>query len=192
MPIMVESKSGNRNIVPVYTRSETDAAIATGGGGSGATGATGPTGDTGPTGATGPTATGVTGPTGDTGATGHTGDTGPTGPTGAGSSDTLETVNPTDAAETIDVNTANYWDITLGENTVTLTFTPDAALSTFTLVVRQDAIGSRAITWPLSVKWAGGIVPTLTSAANAIDIFTFLTVDNGTSWFGVLAGNNFT
>lgn len=141
-------------------------------------------------GATGPT--GPQGTAGTAGSTGSTGPTGPTGPTGAGSSDTLEEVNPTDAAETIDVNTANYWDITLGENIVTLTFTPDGVLSTFTLIVRQDVSGNRAIVWPLSVNWAGGIVPTLTVAPNSVDIFTFLTVDNGVNWFGVLSGNNFT
>ena len=137
-----------------------------------------------------PSSDGATGPTGPTG-TGATGAAGPTGPTGAGSSDTLETINPTDATQTIDVATANYWDITLGENSVTLTFTPDGTLSAFTLVVRQDASGNRVILWPLSVDWAGGIAPTLSTGANDVDIFSFLTTNGGTDWYGVLSGNDF-
>jgi hypothetical protein len=99
MPIMVENKASsgrerNIRISAIYTREETDDAIASGSGGTGPTGPTGPTGATGPTGPTGDTgATGSTGPTGPTGPTtgdtGDTGATGPTGPTGSiGGSDT--------------------------------------------------------------------------------------------------------
>jgi hypothetical protein len=49
------------------------------------------------------------------------------------------------------------------------------------LKVIQDATGSRAVTWPASVKWPSGTAPTLSTAANAIDIVTFYY--DGTSYF---------
>jgi len=112
---------------------------------------------------------------------------------GGGSPDTLQVVSSTGSSYTIDTNTANYWDITLTSNTVTLSFTPKNSgnLSTFTLVVRQDGTGSRQISWPGSVDWAGGLVPTLSTGANDVDIFSFLSTDGGTTWFGVLSGNDF-
>ena len=112
---------------------------------------------------------------------------------GGGSPDVLQTVAATGATQTIDVNTANYWDITLTADDVTLTLTPKSSgnLSTFTLVVRQDGTGSREITWPASVDWAGGIEPTLSTGGGDVDIFSFLSTDGGTTWFGVLSGNDF-
>lgn len=43
--------------------------------------------------------------------------------------------------------------------------------------------GSYTITWPTSIKWAGGKAPKLT--ATGIDIIVLTTNDNGTSWYGV-------
>lgn len=42
-----------------------------------------------------------------------------------------------------------------------------------TLIVIQDSTGSRTVTWDSTYKWAGGVAPTLTTTANAKDIFTF-------------------
>ena len=45
-----------------------------------------------------------------------------------------------------------------------------------------------------NIRWAGGVAPTLT-AGNAklqkVDIFSFVTVDKGTSFFGFIGGQNF-
>jgi hypothetical protein len=35
--------------------------------------------------------------------------------------------------------------------------------------ITQDATGSRTMTWPTSFKWPGAVVPTLSTAANAVD-----------------------
>ncbi|NQW08364.1 MAG: hypothetical protein HQ481_00585 [Alphaproteobacteria bacterium] len=76
----------------------------------------------------------------------------------------------------------------------TFTFSNPPASGTagsLTMVLRQDATGSRTTTWPASVKWAGGSAPTLTTTASAIDILTFMTVDGGIIWYGVTAGQHF-
>jgi hypothetical protein len=50
---------------------------------------------------------------------------------------------------------------------------------------------SYAVTWPASVKWAGGSQPTITTTNGKIDTFTFMTHDGGTNWFGFISGQNF-
>lgn len=64
-------------------------------------------------------------------------------------------------------------------------------LYNLTLFVTQDATGSRTITWPASVKWSGGTIPTLTTAANKIDVIVLTTYDNGATWLGFVGGQNF-
>lgn len=49
---------------------------------------------------------------------------------------------------------------------------------TYILILKQDATGSRTITWHSSMKWPGGTAPVLSTAANSIDAFTFIQ-DNG-------------
>jgi len=59
----------------------------------------------------------------------------------------------------------------------------------FTVITQADSGGSgHAVTWPSSVKWAGGVAPTATSTANAVDIFAFFTHDGGTTYYGFVAG----
>jgi hypothetical protein len=56
----------------------------------------------------------------------------------------------------------------------------------FTAIL-TDSGGPRNITFT-GVKWSGGTEPTAMSAASAIDIFTFLTIDGGTTWYGFTGG----
>lgn len=183
---------------------------ATGAGNTGATGATGPgvgsTGPTGPTGvgATGPTggtgATGGTGGTGGTGATGATGGTGPTGATGAtasgflttfkGGQDGLVTVASSGAGYTMNLSSANDFDITLTANcTLAISNPPPAGVGgAITVVLRQDGTGSRTVTWPGSVSWITGGAPTLKTAAGAVDVIGLYTFDGGTTWGGYAIG----
>lgn len=49
----------------------------------------------------------------------------------------------------------------------------------------KDATGtSRAITWPASVKWPGGVAPVLTQTTGAVDIIALRSRDGGTTWYG--------
>ena len=51
------------------------------------------------------------------------------------------------------------------------------------MAIRGDAATDSAITWPSSVKWPAGVAPT-TPAAGTKDLFTFLTTDGGTTYYG--------
>ena len=52
---------------------------------------------------------------------------------------------------------------------------------TYNLIVKQDATGSRLMTWP-TIKWSAGAAPVLSTAANAIDIVSL--IYDGTTLFG--------
>lgn len=94
--------------------------------------------------------------------------------------------------EDIDMQDGNIHLLTLTGN-VTLTFSnpaPGDRATSLTLVVTQDGTGSRIITWPGSVVWPSGTTPVLTTTASAVDILTFFTPDEGTTWYGFFAGAN--
>ena len=56
----------------------------------------------------------------------------------------------------------------------------------FTLYLSQDATGGRTTTWPGSVTWVGGTVPTLVTTTGALNVLVFETVNAGTTWYGSL------
>ena len=63
----------------------------------------------------------------------------------------------------------------------------------FTLFFVGDG-SSRAMTWNIggtAVTWAGGTAPTYTIANNKTDVYSFVTRDGGTTWFGFVGGQNF-
>lgn len=93
---------------------------------------------------------------------------------------------------TLDMDNGNIFNVTLTENVTTLTISnvPPTGGVNIVLVLTQDATGSRTVTWPASVKWAGGTQPTLTTTANAIDIITMFSVDGGVSWFSFISGQD--
>lgn len=40
----------------------------------------------------------------------------------------------------------------------------------------------RTVTWPASFKWAGGVAGSVTATANAVDVLTISTYDQGATW----------
>ena len=93
------------------------------------------------------------------------------------------------ASVTIDLTNGNVFTLTADQNT-TFVFSnpsPTGKSCAFTLIWTQDA-SDRTITWPASVDWAGGSAPSVTSGSGKIDIYTFFTLDEGTIWYGFLAG----
>lgn len=67
--------------------------------------------------------------------------------------------------------------------TFTFEVVPNGKSCVFNLVLTNG--GAYTVTWPSSVKWTGGNVPTLT--ASGVDVLTFLTCDGGTTWYGMMA-----
>jgi len=73
----------------------------------------------------------------------------------------------------------------------TFTFTSGTGLTSgtaysFTLYLSQDATGGRVTTWPGSVTWVGGTIPTLVTTASALNVLVFESLNGGTTWYGSL------
>jgi hypothetical protein len=79
----------------------------------------------------------------------------------------------------VDWSKGNTQAVTLGGDR-TLTFSSGQKGGKYTLIIRQDKIGSRTVTWPSSVHWAGNDGPTLTSTAGKADYIGF--IYNGVSY----------
>jgi|GEM_PF-2250051 len=77
-----------------------------------------------------------------------------------------------DGTTTIDWGAGNKFDFTFGAFNETFTFTAPTSAGNFLLRMVQDGVGSRTATWPATVKWPGGVAPTLTTAASSVDIVT--------------------
>jgi hypothetical protein len=84
----------------------------------------------------------------------------------------------------LDCGAANFWDLTLtGNITIAPTNVPPATrMWAGTIAAKQDATGTRTITWPTGSKYPGGVAPPATTTANALDIWSLMTYDGGTSW----------
>ena len=61
--------------------------------------------------------------------------------------------------------------------------------TTYALQVTQDATGSRLITWGSFFRWPSGRPPSLSTAANSLDLVTFVCLDP--SWLGGVVQPNF-
>jgi len=112
-----------------------------------------------------------------------------------GTAYTESTVNINSAqSTTIDCSQANNFIINMQSNITTLNFinTPTSGrLYYMALIIKQDATGSRLITWPISVKWPGEIEPVLTTKEDKYDVITLMTFNGGTTWLGFIAGQNY-
>jgi hypothetical protein len=86
----------------------------------------------------------------------------------------------------IDWTKKNKQSITLS-STGTATFKDPAGATSLLLRVIQDATGNRVITWPSSVKWVQGVIPSLSTGGNSIDIVAFYY--DGTNYYGNISHN---
>ena len=91
-------------------------------------------------------------------------------------------------AITLDLANGTVQIITLTGN-ATVTMPTAVSGKSFIMYLKQDATGSRSVTWT-TVKWAGGTAPTITGTASRMDIYSFFS--DGTNWYGVTVGQNYT
>lgn len=92
----------------------------------------------------------------------------------------------------LDCDLTNNFQLQLTTNLAGISFTNvPAGLFTCTLILTQDAIGGKTVTFPASFKWGGGTSPTMTASPGKTDIYTLMTTDQGSSWYAFVAGQNF-
>jgi hypothetical protein len=85
-----------------------------------------------------------------------------------------------------DLKLSNLFQVTLTSATV-ITFT-NPSIGTYLIKFTQDGTGGRKVTFPtLNWKWAGGVLPNLTSTVNKTDIVTI--IYDGTTFYGTIVKN---
>jgi hypothetical protein len=94
---------------------------------------------------------------------------------------------------TLDLSGGTVFSITLNNsiNSFTLQNIP-TGVNSFLLSLTQDGTGGKTVTWTFTgktIKWSGS-APTMTTTANATDIYSFMSID-GNTWYGTAAGQNF-
>ena len=99
--------------------------------------------------------------------------------------DYAETKVAMGSATAVNLENGNVFSKTIS-GTTTLTFPnpSSAAATSFSLILTNG--GSATLNFPSAVDWAAATAPTLT--ASGIDILTFTTIDGGTIWYGIVAG----
>ncbi len=95
-------------------------------------------------------------------------------------------------AVTLNLASGGLFYTSLNANITSITISTPAAsglVSSFTWELIADGT-ARSITWPASVKWDGGVAPTLTSTNTKKDVFTFYTRDGGSTYMGFVSGQS--
>ena len=102
---------------------------------------------------------------------------------------------------TIDLTKAQTFELTATESITKFVIqNVPSGSSSFTIKNTQDSTG----TWfvgvdsfesqggiSIPVYWPGGVVPVVTTTANATDIYSFKTFDGGNTLYGIVGGQNF-
>ena len=114
----------------------------------------------------------------------------------------VETLSIAANVVTVDLSKAQNFLLSATDNVNSFTITnPPSETSSFTIRITQDATGGRVIDIDdfrtsggslIPVFWSGGgVLPITTPTANRSDIYTFKTFDGGSTWYGVVVGQNF-
>ena len=98
--------------------------------------------------------------------------------------ETVGTITSSD----LDLETGNVFNHSISANTTYTFSNPPASGTAFGFTLKVTVSGTRTITWPASVDWAGGEAPEA-PAAGETDVFAFYTTDGGTTYYGFLAGD---
>jgi hypothetical protein len=117
-------------------------------------------------------------------------------------SENVEDLTIVSNTTTVDLSKAVTFLLSATDNIDYFTITnAPAGASSFTLKITQDSTGSRVIDIddfrttggsPIAVYWpGGGVLPIVTPTADRTDIYRFMTFDGGTTFYGIVIGQNF-
>lgn len=90
---------------------------------------------------------------------------------------------------TFDLSISSKHVVTLTGSPVTLSLSNVADGQVFLIRLKQDGTGSRLVTWFSTIKWPGGVTPTLTTTASKADVFGFVQTSSG-NYDGFILGQN--
>jgi hypothetical protein len=91
---------------------------------------------------------------------------------------------------TLDLGRGSVFEIFLTEdvNYLFLPNMPTNQAAGIVIVLIQDDRGGWSFAWPNVVMWSGGLAPTMSKTPNARDVYSLLTTNGGTGWFGFVGG----
>ncbi len=95
---------------------------------------------------------------------------------------------------TLDLDVSRVFRVSLDADitTLTLAHVPDATRRAIIEVQLTGDGTARTFVWLTgTVRWPGGVAPTLTSTAGQRDWFVLWTDDGGTTWFGSVVGQDY-
>lgn len=90
---------------------------------------------------------------------------------------------------TLNLALGNTHNITMPAGNITIAISNGVVGQKFEVNITQDSGGSRTVTWFTTIKWAGGVAPTLTTTASKRDKFGFEIISSG-NYDGVVMGVN--
>jgi hypothetical protein len=93
---------------------------------------------------------------------------------------------------TLNLSNGNVFNVSLNANITIMTITnvPSSSFAAnFSLIFTADGT-ARGVAWAPAIKWPSGTAPTLTSTNGKRDVFSFVTTDGGTNWYGFVGGQN--
>lgn len=109
---------------------------------------------------------------------------------GSGAFQTPQTYSPSAAATaTLDLSLGNEHRITMPAGNITIALSNAKVGQKFLVAITQDGTGGRTVTWFSTIRWVGGVTPTLTSTLNKRDVFGFIVTGSGT-YDGFIVGQN--
>jgi len=82
----------------------------------------------------------------------------------------------------VDLSRSNIFRLGL-TNSATIQTLSNPKDGTKYMFILQQAVGSKTLTWPSSVKWAGGDAPTLTTTSGHFDIVSMMYVQRFGRYF---------
>lgn len=106
---------------------------------------------------------------------------------------------------TVDLSTGNFFEVDLeGLTGNVLTFTisntdaTSSQVSNFIMkIIQGTSTTTRNFTWSTivsngtNIDWGGGTGPDITTGSDKVDILSFTTYNNGTTWYGAIVGQDF-
>jgi hypothetical protein len=105
-----------------------------------------------------------------------------------GGRETVKAIGDSGSTLTLALVAGTDGNVQTVNNSASCTYTMPSGLTSslgisFTLIVTNKGAFTATFT---GVKWAAGSAPTLTSGDTKVDIFSFITTDGGTTWFGTV------
>lgn len=106
----------------------------------------------------------------------------------------IERVNTPGWDYDIDISTSDQYLLRLHTEVCKITLsgyqTSPFKTEKFWLFLEQQN-GAHKVDWPENIKWNMGHKPILSNQKNQIDMFEFVSIDRGNTWFGSFIGAGF-